>query len=67
MIKEKKNIYPLIRLREKRIQYKKNLKKMGLESIPEEERWSQADELVLDQIADATRRGLVFINVKNPL
>ncbi|KAG1146498.1 hypothetical protein G6F37_004667 [Rhizopus arrhizus] len=54
-------------LREKRIQYKKNLKKMGLESIPEEERWSQADELVLDQIADATRRGLVFINVKNPL
>lgn len=40
---------------------------MGLESIPEKERWSQADELVLDQIADATRRGLVFINVKNPL
>ncbi|CAO3666605.1 unnamed protein product [Rhizopus stolonifer] len=53
-------------LREKRVQYKKNLKKMGLESIPVEKRWSQDDELLLEQLADKTRRGFVFFNVKNP-
>ncbi|RCH93179.1 hypothetical protein CU097_011831 [Rhizopus azygosporus] len=51
-------------LREKRLQYKKNLKKIGLEDIPMEERWSPEEELLLEQTSDSTRRGFVFIHVK---
>lgn len=55
-----------IRLREKRVEYKKKLKKVGLTEIPMEERWSIEDEHLLEQIADTTRRGFVFASVKNP-
>ncbi|KAI9260821.1 hypothetical protein BY458DRAFT_491713 [Sporodiniella umbellata] len=54
-------------LREKRTWYKKNLKKLGLDNIPIEERWTQDEELMLDQVIDKTRCGLVFIIVKNPV
>lgn len=52
------------RLREKRVEYKKKLKKVGLSEIPMEERWSIEDEHALEQIADATRRGFIFASVK---
>ncbi|KAI9364687.1 hypothetical protein BD770DRAFT_313946 [Pilaira anomala] len=51
-------------LREKRVEYKKKLKKVGLSEIPMEERWSIEDEHALEQIADATRRGFIFASVK---
>lgn len=54
------------RLREKRVEYKKKLKKVGLAEIPMEERWSIEDEHLLEQIADATRRGFIFASIKNP-
>lgn len=53
-------------LREKRVEYKKKLKKVGLAEIPMEERWSIEEEHLLEQIADATRRGFVFASIKNP-
>ncbi|KAG2205259.1 hypothetical protein INT47_009524 [Mucor saturninus] len=51
-------------LREKRVDYKKKLKQVGLSEIPMEERWSIEDEHELEQIADATRRGFIFASVK---
>ncbi|GAA5812349.1 hypothetical protein MFLAVUS_005800 [Mucor flavus] len=52
-------------LRQKRIDYKKKLKLVGLSDIPMEERWSIEDEHALEQIADATRRGFIFASIKN--
>ncbi|KAI9487712.1 MAG: hypothetical protein EXX96DRAFT_554370 [Benjaminiella poitrasii] len=52
-------------LREKRVEYKKKLKKVGLSEIPLEERWSIEDEHLLEQVADATRRGFIFASIKN--
>jgi hypothetical protein len=54
------------RLREKRVEYKKQLKKVGLTNIPMEERWSLEDEELLEKIADETRRGFIFASIKNP-
>lgn len=54
------------RLREKRVEYKKKLKKVGLADIPMEERWSIEDEHLLEKVADGTRRGFIFASVKNP-
>lgn len=54
-------------LREKRVEYKKKLKEVGLADIPMEERWSIEDEHELEEIADATRRGFIFASIKNPL
>ncbi|KAI7908309.1 uncharacterized protein BX663DRAFT_493765 [Cokeromyces recurvatus] len=51
-------------LREKRVEYKKKLKKVGLAEIPLEERWSLEDEHMLEQIADTTRRGFIFASIK---
>ena len=53
------------RLREKRVEYKKKLKKVGLTEIPLEERWSIEEEHQLEEIADKTRRGFVFAAVKS--
>ncbi|KAI8078612.1 hypothetical protein BDF21DRAFT_438978 [Thamnidium elegans] len=52
-------------LRQKRIDYKKKLKLVGLSDIPMEERWSIEDEHALEQIADATRRGFIYASIKN--
>ncbi|KAK4515473.1 Upstream stimulatory factor 1 [Mucor velutinosus] len=52
-------------LREKRVEYKKKLKKVGLAEIPMEERWSIDDEHLLEKVADDTRRGFIFSSVKN--
>ncbi|KAL9558714.1 hypothetical protein MBANPS3_000761 [Mucor bainieri] len=52
-------------LREKRVEYKKKLKKVGLAEIPMEERWSIDDEHLLEKVADDTRRGFIFASVKN--
>jgi hypothetical protein len=32
-----------------------------------QERWSIEDEHVLEQIADATRRGFIFASIKSPV
>ncbi|KAI7891322.1 uncharacterized protein EV154DRAFT_563449 [Mucor mucedo] len=53
-----------VALREKRLDYKKKLKKVGLSEIPMEKRWSIEDEHELEQIADATRRAFIFASVK---
>lgn len=55
----------LFRLREKRVEYKKKLKRVGLTKIPMEERWSIEDEHLLEQIADESRRGFIFASIKN--
>lgn len=55
----------LFRLREKRVEYKKKLKRVGLTEIPMEERWSIEDEHLLEQIADESRRGFIFASIKN--
>jgi hypothetical protein len=57
----------ILRLREKRVEYKKKLKKSGLADIPTKERWSIEDEHLLEQTADATRRGFIFASIKNPI
>ncbi|CAO0802729.1 unnamed protein product [Mucor circinelloides] len=51
-------------LREKRVEYKKKLKSLGLAEIPMEERWSIDDEHLLEKVADDTRRGFIFASVK---
>ncbi|KAL7332935.1 hypothetical protein PS15p_201912 [Mucor circinelloides] len=51
-------------LREKRVEYKKKLKRLGLAEIPMEERWSIDDEHLLEKVADDTRRGFIFASVK---
>ncbi|KAI8968971.1 hypothetical protein BDF20DRAFT_838950 [Mycotypha africana] len=54
-------------LRDKRVTYKKRLKRDGLQDIPMGDRWTLEDEEELMNISEATRRGLVFASVKTPV